>query len=192
MARAIEILKQEHRDMEKLLRALERQLANFDEGGPVDYDIMEAVVDYSFAYPDLCHHPVEDAIFELVERRKPGALSSRVDLAAEHKKLADLTRKLASLLDSVVQETPTPREWLEKTARDYIDFTRHHMDMEEKYFFPVAETALNDDDWQEIEARLASEDDPLFSPRARDRFSRLREDILSWESSGAATQRSNA
>ena len=67
------------------------------------------------------------------------------------------------------------------------------MEMEEKYFFPVAETVLTDDDWRLIEARLDSEEDPLFSARVHDRFQRLREDILAWEESGEApAERSNA
>ncbi len=193
MARALDTLIQEHRDMEKLLYALERQLAAFDEGKTVDYEIVEAVIDYSFAYPDLCHHPVEDAIYDLVRQRDPGALNGRVDLEAEHKKLAELTRKFSALLKGVMQETPTPREWFDKTARDYIDFTRNHMEMEEQYFFPVADAVLSNDDWQHIEARLDSEEDPLFSARAHDRFQRLREDILAWEDNGeTSAQRSNA
>ncbi len=179
--------------MERLLRALERQLAAFDEGETVDYEIVEAVVDYSFAYPDLCHHPIEDAIYELVRQRDPGALSSEVDLEAEHKKLAQLTSKFSGLLKGIMQETPTPREWFDKVARDYIKFTRHHMEMEEKHFFPAAERALTKADWDQIEGRIDSDRDPLFSAKVQERFHRLREDILAWEeSAGSATQRSNA
>ncbi len=193
MARLLDNLKQEHQDMEKLLCALERQLALFDEGKPIDYEIVEAIVDYSFAYPDLCHHPVEDAIYEIVRQRNPDALDPRVDLEAEHKRLAELTNKFSSLVKAVLQETPTPRDWFDKTARDYIDFTRHHMEMEEKYFFPAAASALSDADWRLLEARVDSQQDPLFSPRVQDRFKRLRDDILAWEQSAEATgQRSNA
>ena len=136
MARALDTLIQEHRDMEKLLHALERQLAAFDEGELIDYEIVEAIVDYSLAYPVLCHHPVENVIYDLICQHDPGALNSRVNLEAEHKKLAELTRKFSALLKGVMQETPTPRKWFDKTARDYIDFARRHMEMEEKYFFP--------------------------------------------------------
>ena len=193
MARLLDTLKQEHRDMEKLLRALERQLTLFDEGKPIDYEIVEAVVDYSFAYPDLCHHPIEDAIYELVRQRNPDAIDARVDLEAEHKKLADLTNKFSSLVKAVLQENPTPRDWFDKTARDYIDFTRRHMEMEEKFFFPAAASVLSDADWSLIESRVDSKQDPLFSPRVQDRFRRLRDDVLAWEQgSEPSGQQSNA
>ncbi len=193
MARALDTLKQEHRDMEKLLHALERQLAAFDDGKPVDYEIVEAIVDYSFAYPDLCHHPVEDAIYERLRQRDRGALDRRVDLQAEHRKLAELTRKFSALLKGVMQEIHTPRDWFSKTARDYVDFTRNHMEMEERYFFPVAEAVLTADDWSGIEARIDSEQDPLFSARVHRRLQRLRDDILAWEEDAEPTaQRSNA
>ena len=183
MAKALDALQREHRDMEKLLGDLERQLEAFDGGRVVDYDIVEAVVDYSFCYPDLCHHPVEDAIYDRIRQRDPSALNARVDLEAEHKKLAELTRKFSALLKGVMQETPTPREWFDKAARDYIDFTRRHMEMEEKYFFPVAKVVLTESDWSEIDNRLASTEDPLFSSRVQQRFRRLRDEILAWDKS---------
>ncbi len=205
MAKVLGTLRQEHRDMEKLLLALERQLQAFEVGLMVDYAIVEDVVDYSFAYPDLCHHPVEDLIYEKVKQRSPGAFGGRIDLAAEHKRLATLTErfsslvkaalretparprpatltaKFSSLLKGVLQESPVPRNWFKKAARDYVDFTRHHMDREERYFFPVAENVLQAPDWAEIEARIADTEDPLFSSSAQNRFRRLRDEVLAWD-----------
>ena len=189
MAKALDTLRQEHKDMAKLLRALEHQLEAFEARQTVDYEIVESVLDYSFAYPDLCHHPLEDLIYAKIRSRYPSAL----DLEEEHKQLAELTRKFSGLLEGIMQETPMPRDWFARTARNYINFARRHMEMEETYFFPVAEKSLTDEDWREIEARIDSTDNPLFSSPVQDRFRRLRDEILSWEDAGPpASSKTNA
>ncbi len=57
MIKLIEVLRQEHRNMEKLLRVLERELSLFDRGDRPDYEVVLAVIDYFKDYPDSCHHP---------------------------------------------------------------------------------------------------------------------------------------
>ena len=60
MTDMLEVLRQEHRNIESLLRVLERELSVFDHGERPDYEILLAVIDYFEDYPDSCHHPKED------------------------------------------------------------------------------------------------------------------------------------
>ena len=48
---------------------LERELTVFDRGDRPNYEIVLAVIDYFKDYPDSCHHPKEDMIFEKLEAR---------------------------------------------------------------------------------------------------------------------------
>ena len=52
MTEMIEVLCQEHRNIESLLRVLERELRIFDRGERPDYEVMLAVIDYFEDYPD--------------------------------------------------------------------------------------------------------------------------------------------
>ena len=61
MTYVIEILRQEHRNIEKLLRVLERELSVFDRGERPDYEVVLAVIDYFKDYPESCHHPKEES-----------------------------------------------------------------------------------------------------------------------------------
>jgi hemerythrin-like domain-containing protein len=56
MAYVIEILRQEHRNIEKLLRVLEQELNVFSRGERPDYEVVLAAIDYFKDYPDACHH----------------------------------------------------------------------------------------------------------------------------------------
>ena len=64
MVDIIQGLRQEHRNIESLLRVLERELSVFDRGERPDYEVVLAVIDYFKDYPDSCHHPKEDMIVE--------------------------------------------------------------------------------------------------------------------------------
>jgi hemerythrin-like domain-containing protein len=64
MIEIIEDLRQEHRNIEELLRVLERELSLFDRGDRPDYEVVLAVIDYFKDYPDSCHHPKEDIVIE--------------------------------------------------------------------------------------------------------------------------------
>ena len=80
----IEILRQEHRDIEKLLLVLERELGVFARGEHPDYEVIHAVIAYFQVYPDACHHPLEDVVFEKLKVRDPTAAANIGDLAADH------------------------------------------------------------------------------------------------------------
>ena len=59
----IERLSQEHRNIEKLLAILERELEVFDRGDRPDYEVIRAVISYFEVYPEVYHHPQEDLVF---------------------------------------------------------------------------------------------------------------------------------
>ena len=52
MVEIIEMLLQEHRDIEKLLDVVEKELNVFDRGERPDYEVINAVIDFFQKYPD--------------------------------------------------------------------------------------------------------------------------------------------
>ena len=93
----IERLSQEHRNIEKLLAILERELEVFDRGDRPDYEVIRAVISYFEVYPEVYHHPQEDMVFAKLRTRDPVAAAKVGDLAREHHKglnayAASLTR----------------------------------------------------------------------------------------------------
>ena len=59
----IERLSREHRNIEKLLTILERELEVFDRADRPDYEVIRAVISYFEVYPEVYHHPQEDLVF---------------------------------------------------------------------------------------------------------------------------------
>lgn len=187
MSAIIDLLRQEHRSLARLLKVLEHQLAVFDRGESPDYEVFSGVLDYCRTYSDRYHHPKEDLVFERLQKRDPAAADAFGDLAAEHAALAELTGQLAAAVSDVLAEAEIPRAHLDSVARDFLAHYWAHMRKEEEVFFPAALAALSEADWAELDGRVTSPDDPLFGGAAEERFGPLRAHLLAWDAeTGAA------
>lgn len=188
MTYVIEVLRQEHRNIEKLLRVLERELSVFDRGERPDYDVIVATIDYFKDYPDCCHHPKEDMIFARLKARDTAAAAKIGDLEAEHRDGARRLRRAAQAVEAVLSDQDLMRRSVHDILRDFIDHERQHMAMEERLLFPAALDALRPADWAEIALQLADRQDPL-SQRLENKFNKLRRKILQLEEEAEEARR---
>jgi hemerythrin-like domain-containing protein len=181
MIRMIEILREEHRNIEKLLYVLEQELSVFDRRERPDYDTLQAVIDYFKEYPDRCHHPKEDMIFEILKARDPAAAERVGGLDADHRQEAERLRQLAWIIENVRTGRDMSRQTVAAAVRDFIDHQRRHIELEERVFFPAASNALQSSDWAQIDAHMGDTRDPLFNAASERKFQALRQQILQWE-----------
>ncbi len=114
MVEIIEILRQEHRNIEKLLQVMEQELTVFDRGERPDYEVFGAIVEFFKNYPDSCHHPKEDMIYEKFRTRDPGRAASVADLEAEHREGAVRLRRVARAIESVLNDQELLRESVDR------------------------------------------------------------------------------
>jgi hemerythrin-like domain-containing protein len=190
MTYIVEILRQEHRNIEKVLRVLERELSVFDHGDRPNYEIVLAAIEYFKDYPDSCHHPKEDVIFAKLKARDPAAVRKIGDLEAEHREEAKRLRRVAQAVESVLNDQNLTRNAVSDVIRDFIEHERRHMAMEERMVFQAALNALRASDWAEIALKLADREDPLSQPEAEAKFSALRRKIIELENEAEAARRS--
>lgn len=181
MSKIVDELRAEHAAMARLLDALERQVTLFREGGSPDYDIVQGVIEYFCDFPDLYHHPKEDLLARwLLDQEVEGADALR-GLAAQHEELGGLTRRFAKVVQRVLDEAELPRQVFLRTAREFLESQRLHMQMEEKHFLPLAEAHLAGQNLELFEQAVFRRQDPLFGAESAERYARLRDDILDWE-----------
>lgn len=180
MTRIIELLRDEHRDIEKLLVVLEDELKVFDRQERPDYEIIQAVVSYFQDYPDCCHHPKENIIFEKLQARDP-ILSKRIgDVEAEHQQESRRLERLSNIVRNVLLDREILRQTFDDVVLDFIEHQRVHMAMEERLLFPAAVSALRPEDWTEIDLKWSDKKDSLFSVAIEERCQSLRDRILQW------------
>ena len=181
MARIIDVLLEEHRNIEKLLLVLEQELEVFDHSEPPDYEILQAIIGYFKDYPEGYHHPKEDIVFEKLKLRDSSAARFVGDVEGEHHLETERLRRFAQAVDDILAGREYPRERFHNVVREFIAHQRQHMQKEERMLFPAAVKALQKDDWAEIEARMNDRKDPLFDGATDKKFDALRQTILRWE-----------
>ena len=181
MTNIIEQIRSEHGNMTRLLDALERQIAIFDEGGSPDYEIVLGITDYFLDFPDRYHHPKEDLLARKLVESADDAARPLQKLEAQHEELAILSRRFRQYVRRVLEEAELPRGAIVRAAREFIASQRHHMQMEEEHFLPLAENMLSPEDLASLDSELFCEADPLMDPATEARYAILREAILSWE-----------
>ena len=186
MVEIIEILRQEHRNIEKLLQVMEQELTVFDRGERPDYEVFGAIVEFFKNYPDSCHHPKEDLIYEKFRTRDPSRAASVADLEAEHREGAVRLRRVDRAIESVLNDQELLRESVDRIVRDFIDNERKHIALEEEVVFPAIVDTLQPGDWADIALTLADRYGPPSKADFEERFSTLRRDILELEEAAVA------
>ena len=171
------LLRLEHGNLSRLLALIEDQVAAADAGMPMDEEMLSLASEYFSDYPDRCHHPKEDLVYELLSKRDPDSCVGLRDLLAEHRRLHELTEAFAEAVRRVREGPragePSPQEVIRGFTRSY----RQHMRDEEERFFRLAEERLSKDDWAILDFSMFDRDDPLFDHAAEKRFSALRQRI---------------
>lgn len=164
MSELMQQLHHDHGNVVRLLELLERKLGGIGTAGQRDLRLMRDVMQYMTHYPDRHHHPTEDLVFEYLAARDGGARALVQSLLDEHATLAESGSELLQMLRRVLDGELVPRDALQSAGRRYAGLLREHMDREEAEAFPRARRALSESDWEEIERRKESMDDPLFGP----------------------------
>jgi hemerythrin-like domain-containing protein len=181
MARIVELLRREHRDISDLLKVLEDELAVFDRQERPDYEVIQAVIRYFQDYPDSCHHPKEDMIFHKLKARDPVAAKSVGNIDAEHLHETKRLARVEHVVRNILLDRDTPRKLFDDVMHDFIEQQRRHIEIEERVFFPAAAKALLPEDWREIDAAWTDTENSLFNVAMEEKCQSLRDRVLLWE-----------
>lgn len=179
MAVVIETLREEHRNIARLLDALERQVDIFAQAGAPDYEVIRGIADYLLDYPDRCHHPKEDVVFAQLRAAHPEAASAIGDLLREHRDLHEQALRFQGTVSALLADIA--RDVIVDAARRFIEIERRHMQREEAQFLPLAEKVLTPVDWARIEGALSPGPDPLFGGKVEAQFRKLSDRLLARE-----------
>lgn len=176
MAKILRMLRRENASMTKVLDAFDRQIASVKNTEIPDFEMLEAIIDYCLGAPQQCHHPKEVLVYDKLRERDAGAAGAVGDLAAWHEELAGLARRFAESFDHMLEDVERSRERFIGSARNFVEFCRRQMEMEEKVLYPAARRRLTREDWLDIETRLAEVQ--AFAGSVQARFERLLADIV--------------
>ncbi|EAR20520.1 hemerythrin domain-containing protein [Nitrococcus mobilis] len=177
MVTAIQRLRQEHRDLSRLLDVLERQLDAIRGERTPDYHLMRNILHYLMEYPNHYHHPYEDLVYDRLAERVPGMASVVEYFFAEHDRLATLGWQSLTLVERVLNEDLVARAEVHASGNAFAREYRAHMQRENEEILTAAETSLTAVDWLQIETMFHRRPDPLFGPEVAAEYQALHDCI---------------
>jgi hemerythrin-like domain-containing protein len=166
-------LHRDHVNIVALARVAEGVLQAIEADDDPDYELLEDAMRYITGYSDATHHPNEDIVFEVLERRAPEAVPEIEAIAAEHDRLVKQGRVFLEQIEALKDEAILPRAEVLRSGRVYFAALHKHMSVEESMLFPLADRSLTEADWHEIRERILVTTDPLFGPTKDANFRRL-------------------
>jgi hemerythrin-like domain-containing protein len=175
------MLANDHRNMTKILDALQRQINSLDHAGSPNHHLIRSILEYILDYPTQVHHPVEDLVYGELKIRNPAIARTLDGIEQEHADLEKQTRQFAQAIDRALQGEDLPLHRLVQMGQDLIDHLHRHMRAEETTLFPAARSSLTSTDWANIALVLGAPDDPLFGPRLREFYRCLQQEIMASE-----------
>jgi hemerythrin-like domain-containing protein len=174
-----EILKAEHRVIERVLASLEVLTTKALKAGKLEADAAAHAVDFFRNFADRCHHGKEEAkLFPALEAKgfSPEDGPTAV-MRAEHEQGRAYVRVLAESLAAAGQGDAQALKRFAQAAQGYVDLLRQHIQKEDHCLFAMADSALSaDEQLSLLEAfeRIEHED---LGAGTHEKFLKIAEDL---------------
>jgi nucleotide-binding universal stress UspA family protein/hemerythrin-like domain-containing protein len=182
-ARAIGIIRDEHRSLAAVMHAWMHALAAAREAGTaVDAALMRAIVRYLQQFPVRLHHPKEEQhLFQGLRERTTSCNAELDELERQHDRddqlVAALAQQVEALATADAEGLLGATRALEGAVGQYAAFLWEHLGREEGVILPAAQRHLLPEDWAAIDAAFTENRDPNFSGETdkayRQLFSRI-------------------
>ena len=175
MASSVKVIRREHRNLAALLACFRGVVRDADRNGVLpDFALLDSILLYLSDFLNRFHHPKESRyLFPALKRRHAAAGELIEGLERDHAGvgplLSELKAKLSDCRRGGLDALPALLEAVERYCRLELS----HMGREESEILSLALSHLTEEDWQEIDAAFAANDDPLFGTQRSQSFARL-------------------
>jgi len=160
---AIRIIREEHQALSAMLSSLHLLLRQHrQDGAPVRFDVLRAMLFYIDEFPERRHHRKEsDLLFPLIRQRSDRAAEALEKLDRDHGVGERAIRDLEHALLAWEMLGESRRAHFEQAVERYLSFYLKHMQMEEEIVLPLAQQVLEPADWAVLDEAFGENRDPL-------------------------------
>lgn len=139
--RAIEILKKEHRTIERGLELLEKAAER-----PESEDALQALLEFLSEFADRRHHAKEeDILFAALEKQGMPREGGPIFVMLEEHQIGRSLRKQMAEALSRFSAGDGGQEGFVRAARSFVMLLRQHIEKEDNILYPLAENLLGSD-----------------------------------------------
>jgi hemerythrin-like domain-containing protein len=176
LADILKDLREDHRNMQRMLDLLEREIERIHLGEDADYEMLHDIMRYLTVYADAVHHPKENIIFRALAGQ-PGLAPELERVGHEHRDIAELGAMLRNDIGAIASGAAVTRERIETDSTDYLRFQRRHMAWEEEDLFRRVDRLVTADNEAFIDIAELESPDPVFGPARHHSFANLLQSI---------------
>ena len=147
MMRAIDVLMDEHRTIERVLDALEKAASALGAGRPVRPGFFLDAADFIAGFADGCHHHKEEGVlFEaIVASGLPASEGPIPVMLVEHEQGRAFTRAMRDAARRLEAGDAGAARQVVANAKGYVALLRDHIAKEDEVLFPMADQLLSAD-----------------------------------------------
>lgn len=171
-------LAKDHAQIGSLLDVLDWEMKGVQCHRAPRYEIVFAILTYLRDYPELFHHPKEDAIYRYLQYRLPLVTAAIQDILTEHATLQSQGEELQVLIQERGSEDRYWRHQITRMMRQYLDCYREHIRLEDAYFLPAASRFLTPENLDEAARSHRGPEDLMAPGETAQTYEELRAGIL--------------
>ncbi len=139
-----EILKSEHRGIERMLAVAEKASLRLATGKEVSPQVFVTMVDFLRHFADKCHHGKEETeLFPAMEKagipRQGGPIGI---MLMEHEQGRAFIRSMADAAERYAKGDAAAKAPLSAAVTGYVELLRNHIYKEDNILFPMADSVL--------------------------------------------------
>ena len=176
MEKATEVLKHDHRVIERVLAVLERVAEAPQEASWATWG---KVIDFIRNFADKCHHLKEEKIlFPTLQRHGIPCEGGPIGvMLVEHEEGRGYLRLMTLALELAEEVPETARETLVQNARSYLRLLREHIRKEEEVLFEMADEALTQEEQNKLAREFEEHEAKEIGAGVHERYLKIAEEL---------------
>jgi hemerythrin-like domain-containing protein len=180
VAKAIDVLMNEHRLIERALGSLETYAADLRAGAPPSREVVGDYAAFFRGFADRCHHgKEEDILFQrLLERGLPRHAGPLAVMYHEHEVGRASVRELTAIAARPTPAGAADRDEVLACAGAYVPLLREHILKEDHVLYPMALQVLTGPELDAMEAQFAAFETGLRADGSYDALEALAERLV--------------
>ncbi len=175
----IEVLKNEHTAIERMLKVLivASQKAETDE--ELDVDLFEKAIDFIRTFADKCHHAKEEGVlFPLIEERGVPKEGGPIGMMLqEHDMGRSYVRGMVESLRKYKFGDKSQANAVSRNAEGYVNLLSQHIQKENDILYPMGEHVISDSDRETLTKKFEDREENEIGKGVHEKYHHLLEEL---------------
>ncbi len=175
----IEVLMEEHRVIERMLRIMSEASGQIEAGKEVDVDLFEKTIDFIRNFADRCHHLKEENIlYVLIEQRGIPKEGGPIGMMLqEHDIGRDYVRGMDEALRRYKAGDRSQAMVISRNAVGYINLLSQHIMKEDNILYPMGNRVMSDADRKTLLEKFEEVETKEMGQGVHERYHHIIEDL---------------